>query len=802
MYKAVWYKKNNLILLVDSNINQEEELNSPRVVYTDELRLLGIDKYTYAKENKPVCWCIDRKYYYDRKFIFEAKGGDIYHEPRINYPSELPVLSLKPIDVDELKKINSEKLFSLQNEAMDFINEQYNYYSKRVDAFAVAFSGGKDSQVTLDLVARVIPPDKYKVYYTDTGMEIPCTYETVEQTKTYYKRTYPNFELIYCDSDVEVIEQWKKYGSPSRMNRWCCKVRKTALFTRKLKDFLNINKQPKCVVFEGVRAEESSRREGYDRVGEGVKHVHLINCRPIFNWSNTEIYIYMLCLCNIPINKAYTFGLTRVGCNICPFASSWSEFIIHRVYPNITKPYIQVIEEMAKNIGVSDKNKINDYISSGNWKKNAGGKGLSIDETRMDILKKDPNYECVIKKPKQEWKIWLTTVGKYTLNKIDATTYHGEIKILDNIMKFSVIDKDDKLKVSMSGTSGKLGLTSLLNKALTKTAYCDRCGVCEAECPTGALTIRKNEFTIDPMRCIQCHKCYEVNSYGCIVAARRRISEGGISMSSSTTKTSGVDRYSTFGLKEEWVRALVDMGNDWFLEYPGLGNKMIPAAINWFRDAEIVDKKEKKLSEFGYLFCQIFKKNEYLAWQIMWINLSFNSPIINCYINDLLNDTNYNKDGILTLLQYRYPDLKENTLSNPIGAIFNMFEHTPFGCSQEMSDFEDYSLKMGAYKTENRERFVKKIGSENISKISITYMLYYLAEQTKSYEYSVSDFYERKIIGPKLVFNYPLEKFHSVLRSLTELGYLSADLLGGLDNIHLNKKFKSLDILREMVDKI
>ncbi len=801
MYKVTWYKDTNLVKLSKSN-ESEENLNSPRVVFTEELRLLGIIRYRYSNENVPVCWCFDRKYYYSGKLIFEVKGGDIYHEPKIIYPIELPVSQLKEIDIEKLRNINEKQLFTLQNEAMDFINEQYEYYSKRVDTFAVAFSGGKDSQVTLDLVTRVIPPEKYKVYYTDTGMEIPCTYDIVNETREYYKSIYPSFELIVCDSDVSVIEQWEKYGPPSRMNRWCCKVRKTALFTRKLKDVLDTKKQPRCVVFEGVRAEESTRRESYNRVGEGVKHVNLINCRPIFNWNNTEIYIYMLCMSGMYLNKAYTFGLTRVGCNICPFASSWSEFIINKVYPELTKPYIRVIENLAKNIGVHEQSKINDYISSGNWKKNAGGKGLSLDETRMDVLKKDPNYECIIKYPKQDWKIWLTTVGEYTLNRLDTNQYNGEIKINDDIMKFSVVEQDDKLKVLMNGTSGKLILTSLLNKALTKTAYCERCGVCEAECPTGALKIRTNELAIDPTRCVHCHKCYEVNSYACIVAARRRISEGGLSMSSSSTRTSGIDRYSTFGLKEAWVRALVNMGDDWFTEYPGLGNKMVPAAINWFRDAEIVDQKEKKLSEFGHVFCDIFRKNEYLAWQIMWINLSYNSPIVQCYVENLLNDADYNKLSLLTILQYDYPNLKENTLLNPIGALFNMFEHTPFGCQQEMASFEDYSIKMGAYAKVNNERVVRKIGADNISKIAITYLLYKQAEKENSYEYSVKDFYEKKVKGPKIVFNYPLNKFHSVLRNLTDNGYLTADLLGGLDNIHLNVRFSSLSILKEMVGKI
>ena len=208
MYKVFWYKKTNLIKLLETSVNQDEELNYPRVVYTNELRLLGIYQYRYSNDNVPVCWCIDRKYYYEGKLIFEAKGGDLYHAPKIVMPNVLPFSHLNEINVDKLREINKNQLFALQNEAMDFISEQYDFYSKRVDAFAVAFSGGKDSQVTLDLVSRVIPPDKYKVYYTDTGMEIPSTYSIVDKTRKHYKEKYPDFELISCDSDVEVIEQW------------------------------------------------------------------------------------------------------------------------------------------------------------------------------------------------------------------------------------------------------------------------------------------------------------------------------------------------------------------------------------------------------------------------------------------------------------------------------------------------------------------------------------------------------------------------------------------------------------------
>jgi phosphoadenosine phosphosulfate reductase len=82
-----------------------------------------------------------------------------------------------------------------------------------------------------------------------------------------------------------------------------------------------------------------------------------------------------------------------------------------------------------------------------------------------------------------------------------------------------------------------------------------------------------------------------------------------------------VDKYSTFGLRKEWFNSLMEMGNEWFSEYPGLGPKMIPAAINWLRDARVIDLKEKKLSDLGLFLKSIYDKHQNIVWQIIWINL-------------------------------------------------------------------------------------------------------------------------------------------------------------------------------------
>ena len=59
----------------------------------------------------------------------------------------------------------------------------YAKYKHRLDCFHVAFSGGKDSCVLLDLVKKALPKGSFVVVFGDTGMEFPDTYKVIEKTK-------------------------------------------------------------------------------------------------------------------------------------------------------------------------------------------------------------------------------------------------------------------------------------------------------------------------------------------------------------------------------------------------------------------------------------------------------------------------------------------------------------------------------------------------------------------------------------------------------------------------------------------
>lgn len=798
MFKIKWDIENNGIILSEY-IEEKDSLNSPRPVYVEELKMLGLDKsFELPKENVAVCWEIDHKYYYYGEVIAEARKGNIYEDPIVEV-SDTHFNKLEPINLEKLVENNNDMIQVAENEAMDFIKDMYeSYKDKNISGYVVAFSGGKDSQVILDLVSRVIPAGNYRVVFTNTGMELPCTIDTVEETRTFYKEKYPEFTLEHAKSDKKAIELWKSYGPPSRMNRWCCSVLKTALFGRKMKELLKTEAQPKLVVFEGVRNDESARRSSYGRVGEGVKHVNLISCRAILKWNVSEIYLYMY-KNNVKINPAYTMGLTRVGCGVCPFASDWSEYVIRKRYPEVAKSYISVIEDMAKNIGITSQHKIDEYISSGNWKKNAGGKGLIPDDSRMDIITKEPNFECIVQNPKVNWEKWFSTLGEYFLEKIEDDFFKGELKFKGSVVKFEVRYSENTIRFKAFGTTNKIILNSLLTKAFTKTAYCELCGVCEVECPTGALTVR-DTVEIDKGRCVHCNNCFGINTKGCIIATRKMMYEGGKTMGTAT-KTSGVDRYSTFGLREEWLTSFFDLLDDWFSENSRLlGPKQIPAMLNWLREAELVDLKEKKVTELAKILKTVYASNPLLVWQIIWTNLSFNSSIVNWYVTATKNDIKYTKNELVELLKEDYPNLKGATLKNPVDALVNTFVNSPLGTTDA---YADDNLKMGLLEKKGASVIsVQRYGTSKVSQIVVAYSLYKNAEINNMYELTVTDIYEKGYMGVSNIFNMDSESFMNALRGLTTNEVLSADLLGGLENIHLASEFSSFDVLKRLIRKI
>jgi len=668
-------------------------------------------------------------------------------------------------------------------------NNKTVYLNTKIDQFIASFSGGKDSQVTLDLVSRVIPPDDFMVIYANTGMEIPPSLEIWEKTKKYYTTNYPQLKFHLAQNpEKDTVELWEKFGLPSRIHRWCCTVAKTAPLYRDLKHLNGNGKQPNVLVFEGVRAEESTSRAKYDRkIGKNVKHTGVINASPIYYWNTLEVFLYLFGR-KLPINEGYRFGLNRVGCYICPFSSEWSEHIVNKKYPDTINPFLKTIEKQTVASGIRD---LNEYIKTGKWKIRAGGQSLKDQNSRIDITERSGELRAFITNPKEDILEWIKILGpiSYQNNEVG---YIGEIKFKEIVCKFSIEISDDKnsLRAIFSNLYNFPNILGKVKRVLYKTTYCTHCLACEIECPTGALIVEP-QVKVNSNKCIHCWKCIDFIDKGCMMAKSLNITEGGSKM---TNKLGSLNRYEGFGIKENWIDQFFQNITNYFEIDNNLGgNPQIRAFTNWLKDSEIIGKNTSDITEVGQKLKQIYLDNPLKAWEIIWVNLYYNSLIIKWYIENVPFSSVYSKDDLEELLRVCFQELQPRTRDNALSSILYLFKYSNLT-----------KIKIGTNEKKGSTTYISKMPYDDVSLTTVAYSLYRYANSKNRYNLTVSELYapEQKQ-GIYKEFGVSKERFQNILRTLQEnkYGIVKVDLVMGLDNISLREDLTYTEVLKLLLEK-
>lgn len=189
------------------------------------------------------------------------------------------------------------------------------------DGYYVAYSGGKDSDLILDLVHR--SNVKYTAHHSLTTADPPeVVWHVKEQSDVeIHHPKYTMWELIR-----------RNHCPPRRNMRYCCRTQKEPGGSGHL-------------VITGIRRAESSQRAGRNMIETCYQDPTKKYLNVIIDWSTDEVWRYIQNH-NIKVCPLYAEGFKRLGCVLCPMIRD-VELHIKR-WPKIARAWERAIKATYK----------------------------------------------------------------------------------------------------------------------------------------------------------------------------------------------------------------------------------------------------------------------------------------------------------------------------------------------------------------------------------------------------------------------------------------------------------------------
>lgn len=774
MYSYTWDEETGGLLLNSTELKFSKE---PRPVYSRELDILGFNRYwNYVKDDSaPIMWAEANNYIYRGKLVAQVKGGSFFTAPEIVILEELNE-TLKAVDIASMVRKNADLIEKLSSETIKSVFNTFNKFKGKVDIFHVSYSGGKDSEVTLDIVQKALPHNDFVVVFGDTGMEFPDTYRSVEIAKQKCKDTGIRFYI--AKSHMTPMESWNRFGPPSSTNRWCCSVHKTTPQLLLLRDVLKKASFTE-MAFVGVRADESVRRSGYDYISYGTKHRGQYSCNPILRWNSAEVYLYIYSY-GLHINDGYRHGNTRAGCLVCPMSTNRNDYLNNLCYNDSTQPLLDIIGKM----NISDRGKsdrIRSYIENNGWKARKNGRDLAISLKDYDESYISDKLVITFKNRFEVWRQWLKTIGKIIdtdnvdLLKIEhqENTYSLEVKSIQNGYV--------QIATSNNATPANVLFMKKLRKILRKSHYCVGCKVCEANCKFGNLHFDEHGIVSVSDECIKCGQCLDIDT-GCFVYKSLWISKGLGNMN----KSKSLDCYAAHGPKMEWIQQFIKLGER-FKSENTLGNNQVPNFYRFLRDAGVIEDERETL------LAKMLKDNidDEVVWALMLINLAY-TPEVGWFVTHFGFNEFYPQTAMTNILGNT--DGVSASAQKSIPAALKRFSLLPF---QSVG----FGITEKSSKVDGGSKFMRTPWKSVDQKV-ILYNLYKFAEACGDYkQFTLTRLMDSDVesdgITPTQIFGLDKETMTAVLNGLSanypEFIHVSFTL--DLDNITLSDDKTSKDVL-------
>lgn len=203
-------------------------------------------------------------------------------------------------------------------------------YKAAGEPLEIAYSGGKDSDVILELAK--MSGIEYRAIYKCTTIDPPGTIKHVKENGVEIRRPKESFFSLMT-----------KHGFPNRFTRFCCSV---------LKEYKILDN---CVI--GIRYCESvNRAKRYTEPTEcriyGKKN-HVNAIYPILDWSDEDELEYIkergIKLHPLYYSEDGSIDITkRLGCMCCPLMYYKKRLEAFKQYPGMVKAYLRCGEEFLK----------------------------------------------------------------------------------------------------------------------------------------------------------------------------------------------------------------------------------------------------------------------------------------------------------------------------------------------------------------------------------------------------------------------------------------------------------------------
>lgn len=402
--------------------------------------------------------------------------------------------------INKMVKANTEAIKRLEDEAISFINEMYREYSE--NGAYVAFSGGKDSTVVAHLVKKAL--GKASVFFGDTTIEFPTTYEYIERF-----RNEEGIELHIEKSEKDFFDLCEQLDPPSQKMRWCCTVFKA----HPLNNFLNKHNGT-VLFFDGIRRAESSARSEYERISGNKKASKQITVRPILNWSTLEVWLYLF-YTKVDFNKLYEVGYGRAGCMYCPYNTRIDDYLFRIYFKDHFEKYKNILSKYVE-ANYSDKFEEDEYKI---WVEN--GWKYRLPHRKTDFVASafcqenttSYSFTCPVE---EEIVEFLKPIGNVKVSKL------GEKKVFrlndEQMCAITGAVGSESLVVNYHKSEKKNMIKNMLEKQIAKYLNCVKCGGCVGICPKGAISVENKEFRIDEEKCNNCLICIKTKfvGYNCV----------------------------------------------------------------------------------------------------------------------------------------------------------------------------------------------------------------------------------------------------------------------------------------------